>query len=275
MKTKMSINEFIERAKEHKKWLNGQAEESSRLTLINIDLSKKRIENLDLTDAIFKNVDFNDSFIINTNLSYSMMKNCSFSSSVIDGTLFKGAEIDNVNFLNASLAASNFDFIRTREIDFTNTEFSHCSFISSQLSNTKGLINSIDYLNKNFEKTKEGYIAYKLFEFQYKIPEYWDIKENGILNEVVDANRFDTCSYGINVATLEWIEENLISFNNLYKIFSNNEETNIWKVLIPFEWLSGVCVPYNTDGKIRCERVKLLRKITKEELSKERTKYVK
>lgn len=24
------------------------------------------------------------------------------------------------------------------------------------------------------------------------------------------------------------------------------------------EWLPGVCVPYNTDGKIRCERVELL-----------------
>ena len=35
-------------------------------------------------------------------------------------------------------------------------------------------------------------------------------------------------------------------------------ETGIWKVLIRWEWLPGVCVPYNTDGKIRCERVQLL-----------------
>lgn len=35
-------------------------------------------------------------------------------------------------------------------------------------------------------------------------------------------------------------------------------ETDVWKVLIRWEWLAGVCVPYNTDGKIRCERVKLV-----------------
>jgi hypothetical protein len=31
-----------------------------------------------------------------------------------------------------------------------------------------------------------------------------------------------------------------------------------WKVLIRWEWLAGVIVPYNTDGKIRCERCELL-----------------
>lgn len=33
---------------------------------------------------------------------------------------------------------------------------------------------------------------------------------------------------------------------------------DIWKVLIRWEWLCGVCVPYNSDGKIRCERVELV-----------------
>lgn len=32
----------------------------------------------------------------------------------------------------------------------------------------------------------------------------------------------------------------------------------IWKVLIRWEWLPGVVVPYHTNGKVRCERVELL-----------------
>ena len=32
----------------------------------------------------------------------------------------------------------------------------------------------------------------------------------------------------------------------------------IWKLLIRWEWLPGVVVPYNTDGKIRCERAELV-----------------
>ena len=39
----------------------------------------------------------------------------------------------------------------------------------------------------------------------------------------------------------------------------------IWKVLIRWEWLCGVCVPYMTDGKIRCERVELLETVSREE----------
>lgn len=37
-----------------------------------------------------------------------------------------------------------------------------------------------------------------------------------------------------------------------------NYKGETWKVLIRWEWLCGVCVPYMTDGKIRCERVELI-----------------
>ena len=56
--------------------------------------------------------------------------------------------------------------------------------------------------------------------------------------------RADACGCGINVAPLDWVRKNY-----------NGE---IWKVLIRWEWMVGVCVPYNTDGKIRCERVELV-----------------
>jgi len=65
----------------------------------------------------------------------------------------------------------------------------------------------------------------------------------------VNANRTDVCGCGINVAPLEWVKRN-------YKGV-------IWKVLIRWEWLAGVCVPYNTDGKIRCERVELVEVVEK------------
>ena len=78
------------------------------------------------------------------------------------------------------------------------------------------------------------------------------MQPKSVINETVNFNRTSLCSSGINVATLDWIRKN-----------TNTDVENIWKVLIRWEWLAGVCVPYNTDGKIRCEKVELLSIVSK------------
>ena len=84
----------------------------------------------------------------------------------------------------------------------------------------------------------------------YAPPKSWVLKPGSVINENVNFNRCNDCGCGINVAPLEWVKSE-------YK-------GSIWKVLIRWEWLAGVCVPYDTDGKIRCERVELL-EIVKED----------
>lgn len=114
----------------------------------------------------------------------------------------------------------------------------------ANLSRAKNLLSAIDYLKEHFEFTSEGVIAYKTFGKIYNPPKKWVIQSGSIITENVNFNRTEECGCGINVAPLEWVKEN----NDGY----------IWKVLIRWEWLAGVCVPYNTDGKIRCERVELI-----------------
>ena len=114
----------------------------------------------------------------------------------------------------------------------------------ADLRGAKNLLSAIEYLEANFEKTTEGYIAYKTFGKEYNPPEKWVIQSGSVISENVNFNRTNICGCGINVAPLNWVK--------------NNYPGDIWKVLIRFEWLAGVCVPYNTDGKIRCERVELV-----------------
>ncbi len=83
----------------------------------------------------------------------------------------------------------------------------------------------------------------------YKAPDTWEIKEGSIIEENVNPNRADVCGCGINVATEEWIKK------------EDTGSKKIWKILIKWEWLAGVVVPYNTDGKIRCERAMLLEEV--------------
>ncbi|RMG78541.1 MAG: hypothetical protein D6707_09700, partial [Bacteroidetes bacterium] len=85
-----------------------------------------------------------------------------------------------------------------------------------------------------------------------KINQNWKIIENSIITETVDFNRTNTCGSGVNIATKEWILE--------------NTAREVWKCRIRYEWLAGVCVPYNTDGKIRAEKVEILERVSREEM---------
>ena len=128
--------------------------------------------------------------------------------------------------------------------DLSYADLSYANLSGANLSYANGLLSAIEYLESHFEKTAEGYIAYKTFGGSYNPPEKWVIQTGSIITENVNFNRSNGCGCGINVAPLSWVKKNY--------------RGEIWKVLIKFEWLAGVCVPYQTNGKIRCEKVQLL-----------------
>ena len=135
-----------------------------------------------------------------------------------------------------------------RRADLIGANLSGADLSGANLSGAKNLLSAISYLEANFERTADGYIAYKTFGGNRPPNPNWKIEPDSILDEVVNANRTDDCGCGINVAPLAWVKRNY--------------QGDIWKCLIKFEWLAGVVVPYNTDGKIRCERLQLLEVVT-------------
>ena len=107
------------------------------------------------------------------------------------------------------------------------------------------LMSSINYMEAHFERTEAGYIVYKCFGGEYAPPEKWEIKAGNTIEETVNPLWTVGCGCGINVAPLEWVRR-------------THPGKQIWKLLIRWEWLPGVVVPYNTDGKIRRERAELV-----------------
>ena len=107
------------------------------------------------------------------------------------------------------------------------------------------MLSTVNYLDAHFERTPDGYIAYKTFNAFYHSPDTWTIENGAVIEENVNFDRCTSCGCGINVAPLNWVK-------------NESPKAQIWKVLIRWEWLCGVCVPYMTDGKIRCERVELI-----------------
>ena len=114
----------------------------------------------------------------------------------------------------------------------------------ADLSGSQGLLDAINYMEVNFERTDDGYIVYKTFGENYSAPELWKIEPGEIIEETVNRDRTTECGCGINVAPLEWVRRN-----------GRNQP---YKLLIRWEWLPGVVIPYNADGKIRCSKAQIL-----------------
>ena len=59
----------------------------------------------------------------------------------------------------------------------------------ADLSGAKGLLKTVNYMDSNFERTTNGYIAYKTFGGQYKPPVEWKIESGAVISENVNFNR--------------------------------------------------------------------------------------
>ena len=130
------------------------------------------------------------------------------------------------------------------DADLSGANLSDADLSGADLSGSQGLLDAINYMEAHFERTDEGYIVYKTFGENYSAPESWKIEPGSIIEETVNCDRTTECGCGINVAPLAWVKK--YGCHRPYKL------------LIRWEWLPGVVVPYNTDGKIRCSKVQIL-----------------
>ena len=163
----------------------------------------------------------------------------------LSGADLRRADLSGADLRRADLSDADLSDADLSGADLSGADLSGADLRRADLSDAKGLLSAIDFLKEHFEMTNEGFIAYKTFGSEYNPPEKWVIQPGSVITENVNFDTTNTCGCGINVAPLKWVQ-------NVYG------GDDIWKVLIRFEWLAGVCVPYNSDGKIRCERVQLL-----------------
>ena len=205
------------------------------------DLSGANLRRANLRDA-----DLSDANLSDANLSRADLRRANLSDANLRGADLSGANLRRANLRDADLSDANLSDANLSRADLSGANLSRANLRDANLSGAKELLSAIAYIDAHFERTDKGYIAYKTFNSQYNAPDTWDIKPDSVIAENVNPNRTTTCGCGINVAPLAWVRGN------------NNASAEIWKVLIEWPWLSGVVVPYGTDGKIRCEKVRLL-----------------
>ena len=135
-----------------------------------------------------------------------------------------------------------------RSADLSGSNLRSADLSGSNLSGSNGIMSAIAFMDAHFERTPDGFIAYKTFGSSYSPNSDWKIEPGSVLTEVVNPDRTCDCGCGINVAPLGWVKDNA----------TNGGRLSIWKVLIRLEWLMGVVVPFGSDGKVRCEKVELI-----------------
>jgi len=157
----------------------------------------------------------------------------------------RGANLRRADLRRADLSYANLSGANLSGADLSDADLSDANLSGADLSGAKNLLSAIHYIDAHFERTADGYIAYKAFNGQYQSPASWKIEPGAVIEEVPNPDRCTACGSGINVAPLDWVREN----------YSGKP---IWKLLIRWEWLPGVVVPFATDGKIRCEKAELI-----------------
>ena len=224
----------------------------SHANLSNADLSEANLFGADLFGADLSNANLFGANLSNVNLSHANLVDADLSEANLSNTnLFganlSGADLSNVNLSRANLVDADLSEANLSGADLSEANLNNTNLSYTNLSNAKGILNPIEYIMENFEKTKEGIIVYKTFGEYYTPNPNWEIAEGSIIEEVVNPLPTVECGSGVNVATKEWVKREC---NNL-----------VWKCLIKWEWLAGVVVPYQTDGKIRASKVQLIKPV--------------
>ena len=182
--------------------------------------------------------DLSSADLSGSNLSGSNLSGSNLSGSNLSGSNLRSADLSGSNLRSADLSGSNL-----RSADLSGSNLS-----GSNLSGSNGIMSAIAFMDAHFERTPDGFIAYKTFGSSYSPNSDWKIEPGSVLTEIVNPDRTCDCGCGINVAPLRWVKDNA----------TNGGRLSIRKVLIRWEWLMGVVVPFGSDGKVRCEKVELI-----------------
>ena len=239
--TYLELKEIIEN---HEKWLKKEYE-GKYAYLVGADLS-----DANFCDANLRRANFSSANLSGADLRCTNLRQADLSGANLIGADLRQADLTDAYLVGANLSGADLRYAdlsgaNLRYANLSGAKLGRANLIGADLSGAENLLSATDYLQANFEFTSEGLIAYKCFNGTYSPSGKWVIKTGSVITENINANRTDVCGCGINVAPLGWTKNHC-------------PHKTIWKVLIRWEWLCGVCVPYNTDGNIRCEKVELL-----------------
>jgi uncharacterized protein YjbI with pentapeptide repeats len=151
----------------------------------------------------FQGANFQGADLQGANLKGANLEGANLEGAYLEYADLEGANLEGANLKNAHLRYAD---LEGAKLEGANLEGAYLRY--ADLEGAKGLLDVKEWIDKTFEKTDEGYVVYKAFHFMHPSPLYWKIENDSTIEEKVDMDRRNCCSYGINFATQDWIEYN-------------------------------------------------------------------
>lgn len=239
----MTQESFSKTLEAHKLYLRF-AEGGVRANLSGADLSGAHLADVNLSCANLYGANLSGTNLSGANLYGAIFTRADLSGANLSHANLSSADLYGANLSGADLSDADLSAAELSDTNLSNVNLPGANLSGANLSGAKNLLSAIDFVNSHFVRATDGYIVYMTFDGAYSTPDHLDIKPGSIVAEIVNPDRCTLFGSGIHVAPLEWVKQNC--------------DGDIWKCLIRREWLPGVVVPYNTDGRIRCERLELI-----------------
>ena len=228
--TRDEIDEII---RSHTLWMKNEGGE--RANLSEADLSWADLSGADLSGANLSGANLSGA-----NLSEADLHRANLIQADLSGANLSEADLSWADLSEANLSGANLS-----RADLRGADLHRANLIQADLSQCTGLLSAREFMAQ-FERGELGWIVYKRIGVtQYNAPSSWKIEPGAFIGEICNPNRTDDCGCGVNFGTRDWCAERY-------------RNADLWKCRIRYEDGPDILVPYNTDGKARCERLELL-----------------
>jgi hypothetical protein len=184
------------------------------------------------------------------NLSRADLSRANLSRADLSWANLSEADLSWANLSRADLSWANLSRANLSRANLRSANLRSADLRSADLSGAKNVFDPVAYVAENFKRVRGGIEVWKRIGGQYAVPESWVIEAGAEISEVVNPLPTCDCACGVNVGTETWCRGNYVG-------------APLWRCLVKWEWLPSMVVPYNTTGKVRVGRVKLIELVTK------------
>jgi len=195
-------------------------------------------------------------------------------NAVENGANLDGANLYRANLYRANLDGANLDGANLDGANLDGANLYRANLDGANLDGANLYRANLDRANLNGAKNLEPLWVCDLYSIKMQDPEtklrYWKFVDGDkspihdkkltykvgktVTEKDCDNNESEACGAGLNVATLQWCLKNTISNNSADFIE------------VEFKVSDIVAVPYYSDGKFRVKELKVLRKLSREEV---------
>ena len=192
----------------------------------------------------------NVSNLTGADLSRADLTGADLRSANLYGADLTGANLYGADLRSANLYGADLTGADLRGANLSRANLTGANLSRANLSQAKGIQTAREFL-AGFETDQLGLLVYKCIHGSYAPPASWKIAPGAVLVETVSPDRGTDCGSGINVASREWVA-------------AQYPGKAIWQCRISWRDLPDVVVPFNSCGKFRAGRVRLLQIVSPE-----------